>query len=337
MGNKCPKKTCQEKKYATTATPELAWPGETTGLLDCWCLGEERAAVACLDGRVVVVDTTKGTCCEVGRHEAAVNCVVACRGTIYTCSRDRSIGVWGATARRLEGHELNASAVAATERIVASGSRDATVRTWDPERGAQLSMSRIPRNLVTCLRWIPRSSSFAQGSEDLHLRVWDSRRARTPVQTMGGYEFFPLCVDATEHLLATGSKGFDGKGAELRVWDRRATRVPTHILSGHQQDTTGCAFLPFAGENDTNPTERCVVTASKDRSIKIWDLSKDNADRPIINDLKLADAGMYTGLAVAPDRTNLKAVTSTFQGGLACFDHAWGLIAVVPPTPADDR
>ena len=43
--------------------------------------------------------------------------------------------------------------------------------------GAELSSKRIPRNVVTCMAWLPEDEHcFAQGSEDLTLRVFPSPR-----------------------------------------------------------------------------------------------------------------------------------------------------------------
>eukprot|EP00903_Cladosiphon_okamuranus_P015395 g14219.t1 len=129
---------------------------------------------------------------------------------IYSCSRDTTIRQWNrsdSTALRVfQGHEMACTALAlsADERNLASGSRDASVRTWDVQTGQQRTASaKVPRNLVTCLKYLPdkagssassssSSSSVVQGGEDLRLRVWDVREAGLrPSVTIEGYTCFP--------------------------------------------------------------------------------------------------------------------------------------------------
>ena len=98
-----------------------------------------------------------------------------------------------------DGHDLTVSAVSvnADESKVASGARDTSVRVWDAATGKQISIRKISRNLVTCLQWLPGSTSeFVQGSEDLRLRMWDARNGIVRASlTFSGYTYFPLDVD----------------------------------------------------------------------------------------------------------------------------------------------
>lgn len=282
-----------------------AWPGTETRLTDCCWMATEEVGVACVDGRVVVANVATREVLEVGRHAGAVTSVVSCGKLLYTSSRDKSLGQWGRDGlqKQFQGHELSATAVVVDGTRAASGSRDTTVRIWDIERGTQVAVTRVPRNMVTSLAWIPGTPTFAQGSEDLRLRVWDSRTGRV-VQTMAGYTYFPLCVDASDCMLATGSKGFDGEGAEVRVWDTRRPSAPTHDFKGHQQDATACAFF----------THGRLLSASKDQTLRIWDLDDSSRSTTVHVD----DAGIYTGLAVCSSSGCVAA--TTFQGTLVCLD-----------------
>lgn len=105
-----------------------------------------------------------------------------------------------------------------------------------------------------------------QGSEDLTLRVWDERTMRSPVTTLSGYTYFPLCVDVTSDNLyaVTGSKGFNGSGCEIRVWDLRMHKQ-LQLLTGHQQDVTGCKVT----------ADGRIVSACKDGTIGLWHLHSE--------------------------------------------------------------
>ena len=92
------------------------------------------------------------------------------------------------------------STFAADERSLASGSRDTSVRTWDVQTGQCTARVKTPRNLVTCLKYLPAESpaSLVQGGEDLRLRVWDVREGGLrPSLTIEGYTFFPVFTAPT--------------------------------------------------------------------------------------------------------------------------------------------
>lgn len=103
-----------------------------------------------------------------------------------------------------------------------------------------------------------------QCSEDLMVRVWDSRAAsKQPASTINDFVYFPLCISMHENgfMLATGCKGFESVGCEVKVWDIRKTSEPLANLKGHTHDVTGCKFV---GDD--------LVSVSKDGSIFAWDL-----------------------------------------------------------------
>ncbi|GMH68495.1 hypothetical protein TL16_g04946 [Triparma laevis f. inornata] len=213
------------------------------------------------DNRVAVTDIGGGGCSSTG--------------TIFSASRDTTVRAWTLQGAGCEfhGHTLTVMAVSATSggEMVVSGGRDYAVKVWDATTAQCTSTSKISRNLVTCLRFFKDGGcKFAQGSEDLTMRIWDVRiisnmsSHATTSLTFGKYVYFPLDVDTSSccNYVCSSSKGFDGSGCEGRVWDVRKPEVPVQVLEGHQQDAVGCAFLEGAGESGG----RLVVTVSKVRN-----------------------------------------------------------------------
>ena len=252
-------------------------------------------------------------------------------------------------------HELSITALALSDgdggaRLL-SGSRDTTVRLWDVATGAACGRGALPRNLVTCARGVPGAPSlFAQGSEDLSLRVWDARAGvLRAAQTFRGYVYFPLAVDcarvggggggggggASQYLL-TSSKGFDGVGCEARLWDRRRADREVLLMAGHQQDATACAFLPAPGGGGgggggalgAGGCPAFAATASKDSTVRVWDLATGNCACTV-----LERGGMFTALAACHDGGGAGAAAAaadlscclfatSFDGGVFVYDWA---------------
>lgn len=75
------------------------------------------------------------------------------------------------------------------------------------QTGQRTASAKVPRNLVTCLKYLSdkagssaSSSSVVQGGEDLRLRVWDVREAGLrPSVTIEGYTFFPVHTAVVQH------------------------------------------------------------------------------------------------------------------------------------------
>jgi WD40 repeat protein len=115
-----------------------------------------------------------------------------------------------------------------------------------------------------------------QGSEDLCIRVWDTRQSSLvtqPAMHITGYVYFPLCLDfhADGNLFATGSKGFNSVGCEVKLWDIRKVVAPISEFHGHSQDVTGCKF--------NNKFDDVLTSCSKDGSIFLWNIKNNDCNK----------------------------------------------------------
>ena len=144
-----------------------------------------------------------------------------------------------------------------------------------------------------------------QVSEDLTLRIWDSRTMIKPAQVFQPkYVYFALAVDVSEdgNTILTSSKGFNSEGCEGRLWDRRKGSM-IHRLDGHSQAATACAFLRHG---------QFAVTGSKDRSIRVWDTVSGHCS-------SVTPSGMITSMVAAPEESEADLYVSTFDGGMHVY------------------
>ncbi|KDO24846.1 hypothetical protein SPRG_09679, partial [Saprolegnia parasitica CBS 223.65] len=236
--------------------------------------------------------------------------------SLYACSRDTTISqqaiassdVPAAAPQSFTGHTLSVSAIAinAPETHLASGSRDTGTSLWDVTTGTRVQHTTTSQNIVTCMTWVPQCETLvAQGGEDLCVRLWDARSWKSPAQTIQGYVYFPLSIDASDdgNYLLTSSKGFNGVGCEGRVWDRRTGKLVTE-MHVHLQDATACAYVRHKNA--------FAVTASKDSSLRIW----NSASGELVASSFDQSSGMFTGVACQSLESSdvVRVFTTSFAG-----------------------
>ena len=144
----------------------------------------------------------------------------------------------------LVGHELPVTTVDGCPKaeLLASGSRDYTVRIWDIPTQKQASMAKINWNVVTCVKWLPERQLLVQCSEDLQLRLWDIReRPIRPAMSLTVGNNFATRCDVSEDYILTAHRGFNAEGCEAKMWDIRQEK---HLVtfSGHKQSVEGAVF-----------------------------------------------------------------------------------------------
>jgi WD40 repeat protein len=104
-----------------------------------------------------------------------------------------------------------------------------------------------------------------QTSEDLHIRVFDTRvKPFTPQQALQVDTNFATTCDIFQgNLLATGHRGFNAAGSEVKLWDLRKFEQPTSIFTNHAFTPESVRFL----DNE----KPIVVSAGKDSCLNVID------------------------------------------------------------------
>jgi len=252
-------------------------------------MGMASAGAGCVlsggeDEDVVLWDWVKAkVLCRWKGHSRAVQRVAyGPKNDLYlSASRDASACVWRMgqdtplQVFKPSGNSITMTGIAVSEEenLVCTGARDYHVRLWDLVTGQQTTFSKVNLNVVTDIKWVHNEPLIVQTSEDLQVRVWDSRSMKV-AQTFLGHVNIPLCSDVSEdgNLIITCSHGFDSHGCEARVFDRRKGQQ-IHDLKGHEESTNGCAFLK--GPSSGGDTGLLGCTVSADRTMRLWDVRKE--------------------------------------------------------------
>ena len=186
----------------------------------------------------------------------------------------------------LTGHAGSVTTVALhpVYTVAASGSEDGTIKLWDHESGEYLRTLKGHTNAVTCVDFSPRGAYLASTSTDLSIKIWDIQEYKC-VRTLRGHDhtisavrFVPPAVGAP-YL----ERGDGAPGAE--------------------------AAAGGAGVDPSAAGAKYLVTASRDQTVKFWDVETGFCDDT------LADHGDWVRcLAVRPARRGAVVAAGTAGG-----------------------
>ncbi|KAF7589499.1 Positively regulates the activity of the minus-end directed microtubule motor protein dynein [Aspergillus hancockii] len=118
------------------------------------------------------------------------------------------------------------------------------------------------RDAVTCVAFHPIFTSLASGSEDCTIKIWDwelgelERTLKGHIRAISGLDFGG---QKGHTLLASCSSDLT-----IKLWDPSKDYANVRTLSGHDHSVSAVRFL--------TPTGNLLVSASRDASIRIWDV-----------------------------------------------------------------
>jgi WD40 repeat protein len=143
-------------------------------------------------------------------------------------------------------------------KILASGSKDCTVKLWEVSTGREIICLRGHTKYINSVAFSPDGKILASGSKDKTTKLWN-------VST--GQEIITL----REHLYGVSSVAFspDGKtlasgggDSSIRLWDVH-TGQEVSTIKGHSAFITSVAF---------SADGRTLASSSGDKTIKLWDV-----------------------------------------------------------------
>lgn len=259
------------------------------------------------DGTLRVWDADSGKMLRIlGGHTAPVyDVAVLDERRVVSASDDGTLRTWdtqtGETIRTFEGHTGPVGSVAVlAERRVVSGSTDGTLRVWDTDSGKALRVWDAKSGQAHAISLAPvydvavlDQKLVVSASYDGRIRIWDADSGEL-VKTLAGWQLIPVQVVAVINRAVLAACGI-----EVRIWNPdsgetefRDTRFGIVRGMALLDDGTwvfasaeGLVHItgpsgPESLEGHTGPLndvavldERRVVTASYDKTLRIWDVS----------------------------------------------------------------
>lgn len=224
---------------------------------------------------------------------------------LASCSSDLTIKLWDPNdeyknIRTLPGHDHSVSAVRfipsgaagapSSGNLLASASRDKTIRIWDVTTGYCV------RTIRGHADWVRDVSPSFDGrwlltvSNDQTARLWDTQSGDAKTTFVGHEHVLECCAFAPpaayQHLAtlaglkkappASSSAEFvatAGRDKLIKLWDSRGTLIKT--LVGHDNWVRALLF---------HPGGKYLLSCGDDRSIRCWDLSQEGKCVKTIDD-----------------------------------------------------
>ncbi|MHC5915138.1 MAG: WD40 domain-containing protein [Nostoc sp.] len=188
----------------------------------------------------------------------------------------------------LQGHCDSVYSVAYSPdgRIIASGSKDSTIKLWDVSTGREIYTLKGHFDSVNSVVFSPDGKTFASGSDDTTIQLWDVTTGRQ-IRTLQAHS---ACVRSVAFspdgkILASGSTA-----STIKLWDV-TTGGQIRTLKGHSDWVRSVAF---------SPDGRTLVSGSDDKTIQLWDVTTGRQIRTL-----KGHSDFVHSVAFSPDGKNL--------------------------------
>ncbi|KAK3942456.1 hypothetical protein QBC46DRAFT_426235 [Diplogelasinospora grovesii] len=231
-----------------------------------------KQLVSAWDCTIKIWDVTANQCqrMPLEDHSRAVSSVAFSPDIRQAASSsyDGTIKIWdtatGQCIQTLEGHRKPVWSVAFSHdsKQAASGSYDHTVRIWDVATGQCLFTLEGHSEDITSVAFSHDSKQVGSASYDGTVNIWNAATGQCLLRFGNCLHIRSAAFSPDLKQVVVSTKGGNpGARDTTEIWDvAAAQRLLT--LKGHSEVITLVAF---------SPDSKQVVSASRDRTVKIWD------------------------------------------------------------------
>lgn len=233
-------------------------------------------------------------------------------------------------------HDDWVSAVQACDNWILTGSYDSSLTLWTIKGEHKLTIPghEAPIKDVTWVTLNEQKGIFASASQDQTIMIWEWSIAKNSVeciQVCKGHERGVDCVNISPDKTKLATGGWD---TMLKIWstDLNSLNNGSDTKRPRPSTTTKVALLTIDGHREAISAvqfmdNNCVMTASWDHTIKIWDLNLSGVKHEIVGHKSFFDAS-YSNLnkliiTASPDK-NLKLYDPRSNQGILVKNTYYG-------------
>lgn len=205
--------------------------------------------------------------CYYGHGGPVWSCCIG-NNSLISGSYDKTIKVWNLGTGRCEftmrGHTGWISSIDCNDQIIVSGSWDSSFKVWDQATKHCLTTIQYDSDSVYCLQL--SQPQVLVGLKSRSVDLWDLSTSQKIISCIGHYKGINA-IKMHNHIAFSGSSD-----TLVKMWDLRIGECVVN-LPGHSSNVMS---LDYSFESSR------VVSASYDKTIRIWDLRKTNSTRNIL-------------------------------------------------------
>jgi WD40 repeat protein len=176
---------------------------------------------------------------------------------------------WNAVLQTLEGHTdmVHDMVISNDGTLIASGSRDNTVKIWDVTTGKEERTLKGHTNSVSSVAFSNDGTLIASGSSDKAVKIWNVATGKEERTLKGHTKSVSSVVFSNDGtLIASGSSD-----KTVKIWDVTTGEVE-RTLEGHTNSVSSVVF-----SNDGI----LIASGSSDKTIKIWNIATGEEERTL--------------------------------------------------------
>lgn len=239
-----------------------------------------------------------------------------------------------------EGHNECVYTIQYSPQHLVSGSRDKTIKIWDLETQRLKNTLEGHNASVLCLQFDerPEHDLVVSGGSDCHVLIWRFSTGELIKTLRHAHNESVLNLRFDDHFLITCSKD-----KTIKVWSRRemspgdqdypsplsrSVRYPSYIIDVEQLDQQYSKMQPLkefsllmtllghtAAVNAIQVLDGQIVSASGDRTVKVWDIKSGICLKTVTGHLKGIACVQYDGKRI---------VSGSSDDSVRIFDRATG-------------